>query len=382
MKSSRAHVWLESLGEWSWPGSGGAAVEFLPPSWVPAVPPRLAPAAGMPSTSWQPERTAPRRLALGALLSAVAAICVALTLSGPIALERLLGIRAGSDGPVEAATISSSPPAQPLPTLAPVSQDTAGSSIDAASYTSPALHGKGSFLVYLPPGYASTTLHYPVLYLLHGNDQLAEAFLQIGLRDALDRLIARHAIPPLIAVMIQGGRGANNWRDEGGRRYETYVLEVQGLVDRMLPTIADRGARAIAGDSMGGYGAMNLALGHPERFAVVESWLGFFNGLEGELRVDRPLLSRIGLHAFVYGGESDHIANPDENAPFAAALRAAGADARSAVYPGEHNLETLEAHLTSMLTFAGRALSAANRSQQPVSTARAHRTGSRRPSLN
>ncbi len=61
---------------------------------------------------------------------------------------------------------------------------------------------------------------------------------------------------------------------------------------------------------------------------------------------------RFGLHAFMYGAESDHIANPDEDAPFAAALRAAGADATSAVYPGEHNLETIEAHLGSML--AGR----------------------------
>jgi predicted esterase len=85
--------------------------------------------------------------------------------------------------------------------------------------------------------------------------------------------------------------------------------------------------------------------------------LGFFNGLEGELRAARPVLSRDGLHAFVYGGESDQIANPAEDAPFAAALRASGADAKSAIYPGEHNLETLEAHLGSMLAFAGHALS-------------------------
>ena len=38
-------------------------------------------------------------------------------------------------------------------------------------------------------------------------------------------------------------------------------------------------------------------------------------------------------------------------------LRAAGADAHGAVYPGEHNLATIEAHLASMLTYAGRSLS-------------------------
>jgi S-formylglutathione hydrolase FrmB len=107
---------------------------------------------------------------------------------------------------------------------------------------------------------------------------------------------------------------------------------------------------------MGGYGSMNVALSHPERFSTVESWLGFFNGLEGRLRADRSYLARHPLHAFVYGGESDDIANPAEDAPFAAALRTAGADARSAVYPGGHSLETVHAHLASQLVFAGRAL--------------------------
>jgi enterochelin esterase-like enzyme len=113
------------------------------------------------------------------------------------------------------------------------------------------------------------------------------------------------------------------------------------------------------GDSMGAYGAMNVALSNPYRFGVVESWLGFFNGLEGDLRADRPVIEKLGLHAFVYGGEQDHIANPDEDLPFASALRGAGADAHGAVYPGEHNLATVEAHLTSMLLFAGRSLRSA-----------------------
>jgi S-formylglutathione hydrolase FrmB len=159
-------------------------------------------------------------------------------------------------------------------------------------------------------------------------------------------------------VMIQGGPGTNNWLNAGPKRYEAYVLEVQHLVDRTLPTIPDRGGRAIAGYSMGGYGAMHLALAHPDRFAVAESWLGFFNGLEGLVSADRRTISRLGLRAFVYGGESDTIADPLENSPFAASLRAAGADAHSAVYPGEHDFATLEAHLENMLSFAGRGLEA------------------------
>ncbi len=362
MKSSRAQVWLENLDDWSWPGRGAVAVEVLPPSWVPTLPPRLEPVAagvGAASEGWQRRRVLAPWLGTGALLSALLAACALLALGGPLRLERIIGLRAADQAPVagsEPARAAAGPPPPPV-TLTPVSHDPAGSSIDTASYKSAALHGQGSFIAYLPADYASTTRRYPVIYLLHGNDQLASAFLQVGLQRELDRLIARHAIPPMIAVMIQGGRGANNWREYEGRNYEGYVLEAQEIVDRTLPTIAVRGARAIAGDSMGGYGAMNVALSHPQRFAAVESWLGFFNGLEPQLHADRPLLARMGLRAFVYGGASDTIADPSEDAPFAAALRAAGARARSAIYPGGHSLETIEAHLGSMLAFAGHALS-------------------------
>jgi|SRR5271165_26093 len=368
VKASRTQTWLESLGDWSWPGTAGAAAEILPPSWVPAFPPRVEPVAAASGT-WQPRRTLPRRLRLGGLMGALAALGATIALNGPAGLQRLVGYPPGSSGAVALDARASGFPG-PLPALTSLSSDEAGSSIDTASYPSLALHGTGQFYVYLPPGFASTTLRYPVIYLLHGNSQLATAYLQVGIQGDLDRLIAAHRTPPLIAVMIQGGPGSNNWRNWGGRNYESYILEVQELVDRMLPTIATRDARAVAGLSMGGYGAMNVAVRNPYRFGVVESWLGFFNGLEGPLLADRPVFSRLGLHAFVYGAESDHIADPWVNAPFAAELRAAGASAASAVYPGTHSLETIEAHLESQLAFAGHLL--ADSPPAPARAAPAH----------
>jgi enterochelin esterase-like enzyme len=367
---------MDSLGEWSWPGRAAEAVESLPlpPSWVPALPPRLEPAAVAVGASGpslpRPTRPSPWLVVATGLLSAIVALAALIALRGPASLERLLGLRSAAQPTAVAPTIRSAAPAAPLPTLVAGSLDAAGSSVDTATYDSTALGATGTFHVYIPPGFASTSQRYPVLYLLHGNNQSATAFLQIGLQEQLDRLIARRAIPPMIAVMIQGGPGANNWRN----RYERYVLEVQQLIDRMLPTVATRGERAIAGDSMGGYGAMNIALGHPQRFGVVESWLGFFDGLDGELRSARQTIERQGLHAYVYGGASDRIANPSENAPFAARLRAAGASAHSAVYAGGHTMETLQAHLTHMLLYAGRAL-AANAASKPAAMIATRRAG-------
>ena len=348
-RTPRTSEWLDSLGEWSWPGQQLATAEVLPPPWIPVHPPAQSPTAPEPLPApW----LRARRITIALLLSALVVV------GGALALQRPLGLTSPASLPVRAVADRSAPTLLPHARFVEVNRDHAGSTIEKASYNSVALHHGGSFFVYLPPGYASAKARYPVIYLLHGNSQSAGAFLEIGLQGELDALIANHTIRPMIAVMIQGGPGANNWRNLNGLNYESYVLEVQELVDRTLATIPTRAARAIAGLSMGGYGAMELTLDNPYRFGVVESWLGFFDGLEGQLHLDSHAISTLGLHAFLYGAESDKIANPAEDAPFAGKLRAEGAKATSAIYPGEHNLETVAAHLSQMLTFAGHSLSA------------------------
>lgn len=347
---------METLGEWSWPGR--AASEVMPPSWVPSVPPALTPVlagagAGAGDAHVLRRRRRAALLALCLLFGLAAAGAGALASGDSEDLQRLLGVSPAA--PVLPPVVSA---AATLPVLRPYSPaDEAGSAIDAASYSSPALAGaEGRFYVYLPPGYAADGARYPVLYLLHGTDQSATAFLQVGLQSTLDGLIAAREVPPMIVVMIQGGPGPNNWRDHGARRWESYVMEVQGIVDRTLSTLAQRSARAVAGVSMGGHGAIAVALDHPYVFSVAESWMGFFTGFDEAVARDRAVFGRLGFHAFLYGAESDHVTDPWANQPFAEQLRRAGAGAESAVYPGEHSLETVEAHLGEMLTWAGRLL--------------------------
>jgi enterochelin esterase-like enzyme len=378
--SKRAHDWFDGPGEWAWPGTtahaagtaaatvaisaggGQAATELLPPPWVPTLPRRFEPGprgGGGAADTRARRGVLGRRYATSLLLAGLAVACIALGLDGRPEIERLLGIGAAArPSAAQVALERSLSEAEPAPpAITPVSRDEGGSAIDAIHFASGVLASQGSFLIYLPPGYASSIRHYPVLYLLHGENQADSSFLTIGVQPTLDRLIAGHDVPPLIAVMIQGGPGPNNWSNAGSTHYESYVLEVQRLVDRMLPTIPTRAGRALAGYSMGGYGAMHIALGHPDLFSTVESWLGFFNGLEPALGADRHTISKLGLRAYVYGGAEDTIADPSEDPPFAAALRAAGADAYGRVYPGEHDFATLEANLEHMLTFAGRKLS-------------------------
>src|ERR1700726_3150651 len=258
---SRTHVWLEGLGDWAWPGARPQP-DPMPPAWVPSFPPRVAlaaagalPTAGGAMVRAPAARPASRRLAIAGVLCALTALSGAAALDARPSLERLAGLssQARSLPSVGAVpSVSAVPSVDPAPSshVALVSVAPGGSTIESVRYASGALHERGSFLVYLPPGFTFGAHRYPTLYLLHGTNESAGAFLELGLVRTPARLTAEGATPPLIAVMIQGGPGTNNWRDDGARGYESYVLEVQQLVDRMFPTLAEPGARAVAGFSV------------------------------------------------------------------------------------------------------------------------------------
>src|ERR1700722_16044016 len=139
MRASRGQVWLDSL-DWSWPGQGGAAVEVLPPPWIPAFPPRRAPAVARPAgpPAWRAPRTRGQRLLIGVLLSVLASFCLLLARGEQTSLASLVGLPGAGTVEQEAPAISSAPAVSTLPTLEPVSQDAAGSAIVEANYSSPA----------------------------------------------------------------------------------------------------------------------------------------------------------------------------------------------------------------------------------------------------
>lgn len=239
--------------------------------------------------------------------------------------------------------------------LMPAGAAAASSHVHEARFRSAALARTGSFELYLPPDYGRSRHRFPTLYLLHGSNSRASSFLDFGLQRDLDHLIARRRVPPMIVVMIQGGPGENDWLDTAAGHYASYVLETQALVDRVYRTLPTRIYRAIGGYSMGGFGAVNIALEHLDRFSVVESWSGFFDGLTPAVSSDRALFARLPLRAFFYGGDHDRTVSASENEPFAAELRGVGVRAGAAVYPGAHNSQLWSAHLSQMLAIVGRA---------------------------
>jgi S-formylglutathione hydrolase FrmB len=124
--------------------------------------------------------------------------------------------------------------------------------------------------VYLPPGYATSGLRYPVVYLLHGGGGDEEDWHVSGnVSSILDDAAAADPSKAVIAVMPDGRSGF--WFDQadGSYRNEEYVLRhLVPYVDRHLRTIADRRGRSIIGLSNGGYGALHLAAKAPDLFVA------------------------------------------------------------------------------------------------------------------
>ena len=129
--------------------------------------------------------------------------------------------------------------------------------------------------VLLPAGYGSDPRRrYPVLYLLHGAESDYRSWTRYGDAQAItaarpdDRRHARRRGGGLVHRLVQGGRPVQP-------RWETYhVGELVPWIDATYRTIAARRGRAIAGLSMGGFGALSYAARHPGTFAAAASFSG------------------------------------------------------------------------------------------------------------
>lgn len=129
------------------------------------------------------------------------------------------------------------------------------------------------YMVILPDDYPETNLRYPVLYLLHG---LFGAFDNWVTLTGLTKYAADHK---LIIVTPEGHDGwyTDSPIAEDGK-YESYLIrELLPTIDASYRTIAKRRGRAIAGLSMGGYGAIKFGIKTPHLFALTASISGAFD---------------------------------------------------------------------------------------------------------
>lgn len=170
---------------------------------------------------------------------------------------------------------------------------TSGVKMVDVTFHSASLDREMQYRVILPSNIAPNQ-KFPVLYLLHGGGG--------GFHDWSNYSdVARYAQGGLILVMPEGNSSYyTNSADHPQDRYEDYIVrDLVADVEQRFPAASGRTHRAIAGVSMGGFGAVVLALKHPELFV-------FAGGLSSALDVpSRPFsIKRVGQyrqHRSIFG---------------------------------------------------------------------------------
>jgi diacylglycerol O-acyltransferase/trehalose O-mycolyltransferase len=123
------------------------------------------------------------------------------------------------------------------------------------------------FGVVLPSDYASSAIRYPTLYLLTASTEDEWPSVDPHLQGVADMGV-------IIVLPARGYGFYNDWFD-GQHHFETlYTKTLIDAVDSQYRTIADRFARAVAGVSKAGYGAMLFASRHPDLYAAAASFSG------------------------------------------------------------------------------------------------------------
>ena len=144
--------------------------------------------------------------------------------------------------------------------------------VSRIEYWSSSLNVKRPAVVYTPPGYMTSDAAYPVLYLVHGAGDREDGWTAIGRAHyILDNLIAAGEAEPMIIVMPLGHTPPRAAADMLANTdfSDDLLTDLVPFIEANFRTVNERGARAMAGLSMGGAHTMSTGLVNPEIFAYV-----------------------------------------------------------------------------------------------------------------
>src|SRR3954452_9339564 len=202
-------------------------------------------------------------------------------------------------------------------------------------------------------GEAIPRTDFPVLYLLHGLSDDHTAWLRYT-------SVERYAAAAGLAVVMPAVNRSFYANERSGARYWDFVAEeLPEIVGNFFRISHEPAETYVAGLSMGGYGAMKLALTHPERYAAAATLSG---ALDLQELASRP--DRVGLFDRIFGdtipteadlfrlldaadvgvlprlhvslGTEDALGLVEGNRRFVADLERKGADVTVDFRPGEH----------------------------------------------
>lgn len=181
-------------------------------------------------------------------------------------------------------------------------------SIEHKVLNSNALGREEKYAVELPASYASNpTRRYPVLFFLHGQFGNESDWERNGISAIFEKLVGDHEIREMIVVMPNGGSSFFINSFDGKSRYEDFIVnELVPQIAADYRTIARREERGIMGVSMGGFGALTLAMKHPSVFSVVAAHsAAVLEDIPQASSGDRRMQYRLQLAERVFGNPID-----------------------------------------------------------------------------
>lgn len=168
------------------------------------------------------------------------------------------------------------------------------SELISSKMTSKILGADKMYSVYLPAGYQTSGVKYPVLYLLHGAWGNYQSWANEGnMKTIATRVIAEGLSLPMIIVMPDaagedenyGGKNMGYFNFKDWAYEDFFFKEFMPYIESTYRVAATKQMRAIAGLSMGGGGTMVYAQHHPELFGSACS----LSGLVGYLNSSKVL---------------------------------------------------------------------------------------------
>lgn len=198
--------------------------------------------------------------------------------------------------------------------------------------------------VYLPPGFQRGQ-PLPVLWLLHGSGMDADQWYRTGhVERYMDHLIASGAIRPFVVVMPSGRRGRDSY-DGASERF--IATELPLWLQSTYGLHPARAKTAVAGMSLGGYGAVALAVRHPRQYGLAGGLSGWYPpALLAEVAAAKQLPDKLVLRC---GTQDELLAT---NQDLVAALRKRRAPFDYAEEPGGHTFHLWSRETAALLTAA------------------------------
>lgn len=180
--------------------------------------------------------------------------------------------------------------------------------IEHKSFKSTTLGREENYAVELPSSYATDkTRRYPVLYFLHGQFGNENDWERNGMNEIFEKMVTDHEVGEMIVVLPNGGSSFFINAFDGSSRYEDFIInELLAQIDKDYRTIPRREARGIMGVSMGGFGALTLAMKHSNLFSVVAAHsAALLEEIPQPSATDRRMQFRLQLAQRVFGNPID-----------------------------------------------------------------------------